>query len=191
MIDFGEAFASATENTTVMAGIKRKQPEVAGAYVKGASKKSKVEPKKSKKPARAPTPPSDISELEAETDSEPIVESDTTEHSGDDDGVSWPSDDEELSAPALKNGGVKLPVGQTNPKERDGRTKLPTSQAKQAGKEKASTDGVKAANNCGSSAPIRPESMLTISKLPPPAKRMQSKKLLLKSVKRQSPMRTQ
>ena len=32
---------------------------------------------------------------EAETDSDPIVESDTTEHSGGDDGVSWPSDEEE------------------------------------------------------------------------------------------------
>lgn len=32
---------------------------------------------------------------EAETDSDPIVESDTTEQSGDDDGVSWPSDDDE------------------------------------------------------------------------------------------------
>ena len=43
---------------------------------------------------------------EAETDSDPIVESDTTEHSGDDDGVSWPSDDEEASASppkAVKN----------------------------------------------------------------------------------------
>ena len=32
---------------------------------------------------------------EAESDSDPIVESDTTENSGEDDGVSWPSDDEE------------------------------------------------------------------------------------------------
>lgn len=32
---------------------------------------------------------------EAETDSDPIAESDTTEQSGDDDGTSWPSDDEE------------------------------------------------------------------------------------------------
>lgn len=31
---------------------------------------------------------------EAESDSDPIVESDTTEHSGEDDGVSWPADDE-------------------------------------------------------------------------------------------------
>ncbi|MCJ1227158.1 pumilio domain member 6 [Toensbergia leucococca] len=40
--------------------------------------------------------------LEAETDSDPIIESDTTEHSGDDDGVSWPEDDngdaEQISA---------------------------------------------------------------------------------------------
>lgn len=39
---------------------------------------------------------------EAETDSDPIVESDTTEHSGDDDGVSWPSDDDEPEAPDQK-----------------------------------------------------------------------------------------
>ena len=32
---------------------------------------------------------------EAETDSDPIVESDTTEQSGDDNAVSWPSDDDE------------------------------------------------------------------------------------------------
>lgn len=31
---------------------------------------------------------------EAETDSDPITESDTTEHSGREDGVNWPSDDE-------------------------------------------------------------------------------------------------
>lgn len=31
---------------------------------------------------------------EAETDSDPIAESDTTENSGEDDGISWPSDDE-------------------------------------------------------------------------------------------------
>ena len=41
--------------------------------------------------------------LETEPDSDPIIESDTTEHSGDDDGVSWPSDEE-------SHGGVKLPV---------------------------------------------------------------------------------
>ena len=39
---------------------------------------------------------------EAETDSDPIIESDTTEHSGDDDGVSWPSDDDEPETPNHK-----------------------------------------------------------------------------------------
>ena len=41
--------------------------------------------------------------LETEPDSDPIIESDTTEHSGDDDGVSWPSDDE-------SQGGIALPA---------------------------------------------------------------------------------
>lgn len=36
--------------------------------------------------------------LEAETDSDPIVESDTNSQSGDDDGVSWPSDGDEDAA---------------------------------------------------------------------------------------------
>ena len=35
-----------------------------------------------------------IHDLETATDSDPIVESDTTSQSGDDDGVSWPSDEE-------------------------------------------------------------------------------------------------
>ena len=39
---------------------------------------------------------------EAETDSDPIIESDTTEYSGVDDGVSWPSDDDEPELPNLK-----------------------------------------------------------------------------------------
>ena len=39
---------------------------------------------------------------EAETDSDPIVESDTTEQSGDDDGVSWPSDDDEYDDEVVK-----------------------------------------------------------------------------------------
>lgn len=59
---------------------------------------------------------------ETETDSDPIVESDTTEHSGEDDGVSWPSADEEIRDPISPtseesdadsheddDGGVKLP----------------------------------------------------------------------------------
>ena len=46
----------------------------------------------------------------AETDSDPIVESDTTDHSGDDDGVSWPSDDNDLRPPTPKS---------TKPKQSD------------------------------------------------------------------------
>ena len=72
-----------------MAGIKRK--DAPGGQSSGGkpSKKHKIEASRSR-----------ISEdlvkiQETETDSDPIVESDTTEHSGDDDGVSWPSDDGE------------------------------------------------------------------------------------------------
>jgi len=139
-----------------MAGIKRKQPVTTSAYANGALKKSKVEPKKVKKAARPPTPPSDISELEAETDSDPIIESDTTEHSGDDDGVSWPSDDEELSARALKDGGVKLPTVKTKSKALDGGVKLPTAQLEQASKDEVSADGAKATSNCEFSAQYGP-----------------------------------
>lgn len=35
-----------------------------------------------------------VEPLEAATDSDPIIESDTTSQSGDDNGVSWPSDNE-------------------------------------------------------------------------------------------------
>ena len=49
---------------------------------------------------------------ETETDSDPIIESDTPEQSGDDDGVSWPSDNEVSSSlpdqSTKKDGGVKL-----------------------------------------------------------------------------------
>lgn len=72
-----------------MAGIKRKDPPSAKPLGGKSSKKHKIEASQSK-----------ISEglvkiQETETDSDPIVESDTTEHSGDDDGVNWPSDDGE------------------------------------------------------------------------------------------------
>ena len=49
---------------------------------------------------------------EAESDSDPIVESDTTEQSGEDDGVSWPSDGDEDpgSAKPQANGKAKRAV---------------------------------------------------------------------------------
>ncbi|KAL8738093.1 MAG: hypothetical protein Q9181_001079 [Wetmoreana brouardii] len=66
---------------------------------KGNIKRQRQEPEpvpKTKIPAR---------NLETETDSEPIVESDTTEHSGDDDGVSWPSDDDVVNQEDVGDGG--------------------------------------------------------------------------------------
>ena len=97
-----------------MAGLKRKEPPTASRVTKGNPKKVKT---RAKTPHQSALPPPD---LEAESDSDPIIESDTTEHSGDDDGVSWPSDDEEVIPPMAKSksiaragGGVKLPIEQS------------------------------------------------------------------------------
>ncbi|KAL8948550.1 MAG: hypothetical protein Q9222_005272 [Ikaeria aurantiellina] len=74
-----------------MAAIKRKQFP-APAQQNGSNKKQKSVTSTAPAVQEVKRPASD---LEAETDSDPIVESDTTENSGDDDdGVSWPSDDE-------------------------------------------------------------------------------------------------
>ncbi|KAL8845941.1 MAG: hypothetical protein Q9221_008932 [Calogaya cf. arnoldii] len=70
-----------------MAGIKRKQIVPPGTQSDDVKKR-----KKGTEPV-VESPSS--SNIEAETDSDPIVESDTTEHSGDDDGVSWPSDQDD------------------------------------------------------------------------------------------------
>ena len=72
-----------------MAGIKRKETPRSMKNTFSNNKKTKIEPKAPKK--------SRLSSkfAETETDSDPIVESDTTENSGDDDGVSWPSDNED------------------------------------------------------------------------------------------------
>lgn len=72
-----------------MAGMKRKDAPSGKLSAGKPSKRHKIGASRSR-----------ISEglvkiQETETDSDPIVESDTTEHSGDDDGVSWPSDDDE------------------------------------------------------------------------------------------------
>ncbi|KAL8794476.1 MAG: hypothetical protein Q9195_002949 [Heterodermia aff. obscurata] len=63
---------------------------------------------------------------EAETDSDPIVEADTTEQSGDDDGVSWPSDgdeyDEEAILPpskATQDQGIEVKVSKATNEEED------------------------------------------------------------------------
>ncbi|KAL8864416.1 MAG: hypothetical protein Q9198_009876, partial [Flavoplaca austrocitrina] len=71
-----------------MAGIKRKQSASSGI--------PRDNVKKRKQGGDPAVESSASSNPEAETDSDPIIESDTTEHSGDDDGVSWPSDDEQM-----------------------------------------------------------------------------------------------
>lgn len=50
--------------------------------------------KKHKKEEESHKSPKPVQLLEAETDSDPIIESDTTSQSGEDDGVSWPSENE-------------------------------------------------------------------------------------------------
>lgn len=70
-----------------MAGLKRKEAPSTKAQLSNVHKKSKKEAAQVKISRVEP------STLEAETDSDPIIESDTTNHSGDDDGVSWPSDE--------------------------------------------------------------------------------------------------
>ena len=64
-------------------------------------RQSKQRPAPSKQISQQPTsknsqkPRIPIETKETETDSEPIVDSDTTSQSGEDDGVSWPSDSDE------------------------------------------------------------------------------------------------
>lgn len=68
-----------------MSGTKRKQPP--GLVLsKGNNKKQKHSPE----PVLNNV--AQDSDREFQTDSDPIIESDTTDHSGDDDGASWPSD---------------------------------------------------------------------------------------------------
>ena len=67
-----------------MGSIKRKSLAINGHQEHKASKKAKV----------TRSEPEDELEKEAETDSDPIVESSTSSESGEDDGVSWPEDEE-------------------------------------------------------------------------------------------------
>ena len=68
-----------------MAGTKRKEPP--------RLKYQQASPNKKIKEQSAPIQKIDF-EKETETDSEPIVESGTNSESGEDDGASWPEDDE-------------------------------------------------------------------------------------------------
>lgn len=79
-----------------MAGLKRKQVPHFTSSISSGHKKLKNEASQSKRPP----PVLQVHKVHnTEPDSDPIVESDTTEHSGIDDGVSWPSD----AAPAAQD----------------------------------------------------------------------------------------
>ncbi|MCJ1373242.1 pumilio domain member 6 [Loxospora ochrophaea] len=85
-----------------MSGMKRKVAPNSKKNGGDANKKAKKELAVVKKPKNSTS-------RETETDSDPIVESETSENSGADDGVSWPSDEDEKrqsssSTSASKNG---------------------------------------------------------------------------------------
>ncbi|KAI4114049.1 MAG: hypothetical protein LQ345_005101 [Seirophora villosa] len=105
-----------------MSGIKRKAIHSSGGPDQ-STKKQKAIPKKTLKPHAA------ARDLETATDSDPIVESDSTEHSGDDDGVSWPSDDESKSQQDGDNSpheGVPLPEISA---KKDSKARAPTNES--------------------------------------------------------------
>ena len=74
-------------NRPAMASSKRKENPSTKLHAGNLSKK----PKKEENFAKSSIRPQ---ELETATDSDPLVESDTASQSGDDDGVSWPSDED-------------------------------------------------------------------------------------------------
>lgn len=83
-----QQFPSSFPNTRpAMAAPKRKENPNSKLHAGTASKKPKNEEKQAKGSKR-------VQDLETATDSDPLVESDTTSQSGDDDGISWPSDEE-------------------------------------------------------------------------------------------------
>ena len=82
-----------------MATSKRKENPNSKLHAGSTPKK----PKKEEKPAKSSKHAQD---LETATDSDPLVESDTTSQSGDDDGISWPSDEETEEAESWESVGV-------------------------------------------------------------------------------------
>lgn len=88
-----------------MAAFKRKQNTIPDRLTGRVQKKPRNDEEKTAETARISNR---LQTLETVTDSDPIVESDTTSQSGEDDGVSWPSDDQGESA---EEGGV-VPMGE-------------------------------------------------------------------------------
>ena len=82
-----------------MAASKRKENPNSKLHAGNTPKKPKKEDKEAKDSKR-------VQDLETATDSDPLVESDTASQSGDDDGVSWPSDDEAEGSEDWKGIGV-------------------------------------------------------------------------------------
>ena len=81
-------FSLGLPNTRLaMAASKRKESPNSYFHAGNTPKKPKKDEKEAKDSKR-------VQELETATDSDPLVESDTTSQSGNDDGVSWPSDEE-------------------------------------------------------------------------------------------------
>lgn len=97
-----------------MAGIKRKTAIAFKSENDNVQKKSR----KDEKPVKRSK--TEIAALETATDSDPIVESDTTSQSGEDNGVDWPSEDDEEPDESVgvdedsDDGGVKVVEGTAN-----------------------------------------------------------------------------
>ena len=82
-----------------MAASKRKENPSTKLHTGNVSKKPKEEEKLAKSSIR-------LQDLETATDSDPLVESDTASQSGDDDGSSWPSDENAKEGEAWDGGGL-------------------------------------------------------------------------------------
>ena len=104
-----------------MAAPKRKENPISQLHTGSTRKK----PRKAENLANGSK---NVHDLETATDSDPIVESDTTSQSGDDDGVSWPSD-EEIEAGEAWEG-----VGVTDDKEHGGEKIAETAGTLKSGK---------------------------------------------------------
>ncbi|KAL8649147.1 MAG: hypothetical protein Q9210_004571, partial [Variospora velana] len=105
-----------------MPGIKRKAISRSGGPDPSAKKQKAI-------PRQGPKPYAAVRDLETATDSDPIIESDSTEHSGDDDGVSWPSDDDSKSQQSDDHNpdeGVPLPETSS---QKDTKAKTPTKES--------------------------------------------------------------
>lgn len=158
-----------------MAGIKRKEAPAIRSNAGSTPKKPKtgVKAKEVKKTVKAPS-----RNLEAETDSDPIVESDTTDQSGEDDGVSWPSDDEDNLEVVPKSNGKS---------NGEGGVKLPT--AKNSTKTTEASSGNHGEGNCKTlHYTLNSLALLTLVKLPHRKKPTQSQRHWPKSAKQQSRM---